>query len=161
MLWIKSFHSQITTLTVFSFFNNPFNSKMSCPSLSPKQILGQRSAQIILEWTQKPLLSIKYSICVFIHVQFFYIQSNINFDKYNSKLFIFLDGYEDIPKVNCDQCPEQFLTKTSYDQHKSNMHSAEALLTYANLFCDKCDNEPEFRQGFFKIWTEYSKFPKL
>ena len=80
---------------------------------------------------------------------------------YIPKTFIFLDGYEDIPKVNCDQCPEQFLTKTSYDQHKSNIHSAEALLTYANLFCDKCDNEPEFRQGFFKIWTEYSKFPIL
>ena len=76
-------------------------------------------------------------------------------------LNIVSDGYEDIPKVNCDQCPEQFLTKTSYDQHKSNMHSAEALLTYANLFCDKCDNEPEFRQGPLKIWTEYSKFPKL
>ena len=76
----------------------------------------------------------------------------------NPTTFIFLDGYEDIPKVNCDQCPEQFLTKTSLDQHKSNMHSAEALLTYANLFCDKCDNEPEFRQGPLKIWTEYSNF---
>jgi len=76
----------------------------------------------------------------------------------------FPDGYEDIPKVNCDQCPEQFLTKTSLDQHKSNMHSAEALLTYANLFCDKCDNEPEFRNPTMLIKhyrDDHGSFPPM
>ena len=56
-------------------------------------------------------------------------------------LLNFSDGYEDIPKLNCDQCTEQFLTKTSLDQHLSNVHSAEAMLTHSNLFCDRCDNE--------------------
>ena len=58
----------------------------------------------------------------------------------------FPPGYESLPKLQCDQCSEQFLLKKQLAYHKEKVHPAEGDFPL-NFYCDRCD-EPDGKHDY-------------